>query len=121
MFDCVMPTRNARNGQAFTGAGKRASSRTPSTASDPRPLDGACALPGVRRAGYSRAYLRHLFVAGEILAARLLTQHNLTLLRAAGGRGARAALASNYAPIFSGPGSTALSSGTGAPADNAPG
>jgi queuine tRNA-ribosyltransferase len=75
VFDCVLPTRNARNGQAFVTGGrltlKNARFRT-----DPRPLDGACACP-VCRQGFSRAYLRHLYVAGEILAHRLLSLHNL--------------------------------------------
>jgi queuine tRNA-ribosyltransferase len=75
IFDCVLPTRNARNGQAFVTGGrltlKNARYRT-----DPRPLDEACACP-VCTQGFSRAYLRHLYVAGEILAHRLLSQHNL--------------------------------------------
>jgi queuine tRNA-ribosyltransferase len=75
IFDCVLPTRNARNGQAFVTGGrltlKNARYRT-----DPRPLDEACACP-VCRQGFSRAYIRHLYVAGEILAHRLLSQHNL--------------------------------------------
>jgi queuine tRNA-ribosyltransferase len=75
IFDCVLPTRNARNGQAFVTGGrltlKNARHRT-----DPRPLDEACACP-VCRQGFSRAYIRHLYVAGEILAHRLLSQHNL--------------------------------------------
>lgn len=75
VFDCVLPTRNARNGQAFVTGGrltlKNARFRT-----DPRPLDEACSCP-VCRQGFSRAYLRHLYVAGEILAHRLLSLHNL--------------------------------------------
>jgi queuine tRNA-ribosyltransferase len=75
LFDCVIPTRNARNGQLFTSQGKvnikRAEFRD-----DPRPLDPAC--PCETCAEYTRAYLRHLFVCGEILAARLHTIHNLT-------------------------------------------
>jgi queuine tRNA-ribosyltransferase len=74
LFDCVLPTRNARNGGLFTSAGmihiKRAEYRD-----DPRPLDEACACETCRR--YSRAYLRHLFMAGEILGLRLNTLHNL--------------------------------------------
>jgi len=76
LFDCVMPTRNARNGQAFTAAG-RLVIKNAQYRSDPRPLEEACVCLACR-AGYSRAYLRHLFVAGEILALRLLTLHNLT-------------------------------------------
>lgn len=75
MFDCVLPTRNARNGQAFVRAGrlviKNARFRT-----DRRVLDAECTCP-VCSAGYSRAYIRHLYVAGEILAHRLLSLHNL--------------------------------------------
>ncbi|MDI1481530.1 tRNA guanosine(34) transglycosylase Tgt [Polyangium sp. y55x31] len=77
MFDCVLPTRNARNGQALTRTGKivikQARYRT-----DPSPLDPSCACPTCA-AGYSRAYLRHLFLAGEILVLRLITAHNLHL------------------------------------------
>jgi queuine tRNA-ribosyltransferase len=75
LFDCVMPTRNARNGQAFVRGGKliikNASYRT-----DRRVLDESCdcfACAG----GYTRAYLRHLYVSGEILFHRLLSLHNL--------------------------------------------
>ncbi len=75
LFDCVMPTRNARNGQAFVSRGKvvikNARYRT-----DPQVLEEGCDCPTCV-GGFSRAYLRHLFLAGEILAHRLLTQHNL--------------------------------------------
>ena len=75
LFDCVMPTRNARNGNLFTSAGrvniKRAEFRE-----DPRPLDESCRCEAC--SNYSRAYLRHLYLSGEILAARLHTIHNLT-------------------------------------------
>ena len=74
MFDCVMPTRNARNGWLFTRHGdikiKNARYRD-----DTRPLDEACACPTCRR--YSRAYLHHLHRIGEMLGARLNTLHNL--------------------------------------------
>jgi queuine tRNA-ribosyltransferase len=74
MFDCVLPTRNARNGCAFTAVG-RVSIKHSRHARDSRPLDERC---GCRTcACYSRAYLRHLYRAGEILAARALTEHNL--------------------------------------------
>jgi queuine tRNA-ribosyltransferase len=84
MFDCVLPTRNARNGSAFT-AGGRVSIKHSRHLRDPRPLDERC---GCRTcAAYSRSYLRHLYRAGEILAARALTEHNLffyaSLMRAA--------------------------------------
>ncbi len=74
MFDCVMPTRNARNGTVFTSQGKLAI-RNAEHRDDTRPLDPECACVACRR--FSRSFLRHLFVSGEILAARLLTTHNL--------------------------------------------
>jgi queuine tRNA-ribosyltransferase len=74
LFDCVLPTRNARNGGAFTGAG-RVSIKQAAYARDPRPLDEECGCRTCAR--LSRAYLRHLYVSGEILAARALTEHNL--------------------------------------------
>jgi queuine tRNA-ribosyltransferase len=75
MFDCVMPTRNARNGQVFVPWGKLVL-KNARYKSDPRPLDAACQCPACA-GGYSRSYLRHLYMAREILAHRLLTQHNL--------------------------------------------
>ncbi len=74
MFDCVMPTRNARNGQVFTSRGKL-NIRNAKHARDERPLDPACGCMVCRR--YSRAYLRHLYNCGEILAATLCSYHNL--------------------------------------------
>ncbi len=74
MFDCVLPTRNARNGMAFTSQG-RVVIKNASCARDPGPLDESCLCYTCRN--YSRAYLRHLFVSREILAFRLLTLHNL--------------------------------------------
>jgi queuine tRNA-ribosyltransferase len=74
MMDCVLPTRNARNGYLFTSAGTL-HIKNARYAEDPRPLDEACACPVCRR--YSRAYLRHLFLAREILAPVLNTLHNL--------------------------------------------
>ncbi len=75
MFDCVMPTRNARNGTLFTRSGslniKREEFRR-----DPRPVDETCGCETCR--SYSRAYLRHLFLSREILGSRLNTIHNLT-------------------------------------------
>lgn len=76
MFDCVMPTRNARNGQIFTWQGKL-TIKNARYKSEQEPLEPDCSCAACR-AGYSRAYLRHLFVAGEILALRLLSEHNLT-------------------------------------------
>ena len=74
MFDCVLPTRNGRTGQAFTARGPL-NIKNARWAADTRPLDGACACAVCRR--HSRAYLRHLFNAGEMLAAVLITHHNL--------------------------------------------
>ena len=74
MMDCVLPTRNARNGCLFTSQG-RLLIKNARYADDPRPVDEACSCLVCRR--YSRAYLRHLFLANEILAAVLNTHHNL--------------------------------------------
>ncbi|MBV8140186.1 MAG: tRNA guanosine(34) transglycosylase Tgt [Deltaproteobacteria bacterium] len=74
MFDCVIPTRNARNGSAFTSAGRLSIKRAEYTR-DAGPLDANCECRPCRT--FSRAYLRHLFLSGEILAARALTEHNL--------------------------------------------
>lgn len=75
MFDCVLPTRNARNGQALTRFGrvvvKQARHRE-----DDRPIDPDCTCPCCK-GGYSRAYLRHLYLAGEMTVLRLLSVHNL--------------------------------------------
>ena len=75
MFDCVLPTRNARNGCLFTSQGKILI-KNAVYAEDPGPLDPNCACPTCRR--YSRAYLRHLFLSGEHLSAVYNTLHNLT-------------------------------------------
>ncbi|MDI6801229.1 MAG: tRNA guanosine(34) transglycosylase Tgt [Thermodesulfovibrionales bacterium] len=74
MFDCVMPTRNARNGTLFTSRGRVSIKRTEFKA-DPEPLDPECGCYTCRN--YSRAYLRHLFLSKEILSMRLNTIHNL--------------------------------------------
>ncbi len=74
MFDCVMPTRNARNGTLFTARGKMHIKRA-AYKDDPAPLDESCRCETCR--DYSRAYLRHLFQSGEVLSSRLLTIHNL--------------------------------------------
>jgi len=74
MFDCVMPTRNARNGQAFTARG-RLNLKNARYARDGRPIDEGCACRVCRR--YTRAYLRHLYHSGEMLASILCTYHNL--------------------------------------------
>lgn len=74
MFDCVLPTRSARNGQAFTRYGP-INIKNARHKEDPRPLDEACACPACSR--FSRAYLHHLIKSNEILGAMLMTQHNL--------------------------------------------
>jgi len=74
MFDCVMPTRNARNGTLFTTQGK-ISIKNACYQEDPRPLDEACGCYTCSR--FSRAYLRHLYLARELLVYRLNTIHNL--------------------------------------------
>jgi queuine tRNA-ribosyltransferase len=74
MFDCVLPTRNGRNGQAFTSRGKLNIKNARFNA-DTRPLDEACHCSVCAR--HSRAFIRHLYLAGEMLASVLLTHHNL--------------------------------------------
>jgi queuine tRNA-ribosyltransferase len=74
MMDCVLPTRNARNGWLFT-SGERVVIKHARYRDDPEPIDPRCACYTCRN--YSRAYLRHLFQAGEILFASLATRHNL--------------------------------------------
>ncbi len=74
LFDCVLPTRNARNGTLFTSRGKM-SIKQAQYAEDERPIDESCACYTCRH--YSRAYLRHLYLANEILSSRLNSIHNL--------------------------------------------
>ena len=74
MFDCVMPTRNARNGMLFTSSG-RLVIKNARHQDDHRPVDEECDCYTCRN--YSRAYLRHLFMAREILSSQLNTIHNL--------------------------------------------
>jgi queuine tRNA-ribosyltransferase len=90
MFDCVLPTRSGRTAQAFTRRGTL-NLRNARHAADPRPLDAECGCAACT--GYSRAYLHHVVRAGEILAAMLLTTHNLRYYQdlMAGMRGAIAA------------------------------
>jgi len=79
MFDCVLPTRSGRNGQAFTSAGP-INLRNAKFAEDRRPLDEACRCPVCGQ--FSRAYVHHLIRAGEILGAMLMTEHNLSFYQA---------------------------------------
>ena len=74
MFDCVIPTRNGRTGSAFTSRGKL-NIRNAKFLKDSEPLDADCACSVCRR--YSRAYLRHLYQTGEMLAATLISHHNV--------------------------------------------
>ncbi len=74
LFDCVLPTRNARNGTLFTSQGRLRIKRA-EYARDPAPLDPECSCPVCRR--YSRAYLRHLFLSKDLTAPVLLSTHNV--------------------------------------------
>jgi queuine tRNA-ribosyltransferase len=89
LFDCVAPTRMGRNGTVFTSSGRLNIKRS-EFRSDPRPLDEACECAACRR--FTRAYIRHLFVADELLGLRLLSLHNVHFLVALM-RAARAAIA----------------------------
>ncbi|TVR84836.1 MAG: tRNA guanosine(34) transglycosylase Tgt [Rhodospirillales bacterium] len=107
LFDCVLPTRSGRTGQAWTRFGPLSLSNA-RHAEDPRPLDPACRCPACR-GGFSRAYLNHLVRAKEILAAILLTAHNLTYyqdlmagLRAAIATGTLRAFQAAFAADFGG-------------------
>ncbi len=88
MFDCVIPTRSGRMARAYTRSGVR-NLRNARFADDAGPLDPGCACPGCSR--HSRAYLHHLFKAGEMLGPMLLTWHNLTYYQGLM-RGLRAAI-----------------------------
>src|SRR3546814_115587 len=74
MFDCVLPTRSGRTGQAFTITGP-VNIRNARFAEDKSPLDPDCGCPVCH--GWSRAYLHHLVKSGEILGAMLMTEHNI--------------------------------------------
>jgi queuine tRNA-ribosyltransferase len=93
MFDCVAPTRNGRNGTAFTRDGKLNVKRA-GLARDARPLDPDCQCECCRN--YTRAYLRHLFVADELLGLRLLSLHNLAFLIDLAAEAREAILASGF-------------------------
>lgn len=96
MFDCVLPTRNGRTGQAFTSRGKL-NIKNSQWAKDARPLDESCRCSVCRR--HSRAYLRHLYMSGEILASILLTHHNLAFFLDTM-RGVRQSIRSDDFPKF---------------------
>ena len=94
LFDCVLPTRNGRNGQALTRDGP-VHLRNASHAADPAPLDPDCPCLGCRR--YPRGVLRHLFQAGEMLGPILASLHNLTFLATLMREAREAAAAGRYA------------------------
>lgn len=100
MFDCVLPTRSGRTGQAFTRRGS-VNIKNARHADDPRPLDAGCSCPACTR--YSRAYLHHLFKADEVLGLMLLTHHNIQYYQDLT-RGAREAIEAGnftaYAEVF---------------------
>jgi queuine tRNA-ribosyltransferase len=96
MFDCVLPTRNARKGTVYTWNGRMVI-KNRAYAEDDRPIDPACGCPVCRR--YSRAYVRHLFQVGEQLAGRLATIHALAFYMELMER-ARAAIARGDYPRF---------------------
>jgi queuine tRNA-ribosyltransferase len=96
MFDCVLPTRNARNGQAFTADGPLTLKQA-RFVRDPAPLEDGCPCYACRR--FSRAYLRHLFMSEELLAYRLLTLHNLTFFLGLMARMREAVAARAFAPF----------------------
>jgi len=74
MMDCVLPSRSGRTGQAWTRRGQ-VNIKNARHQDDPRPLDEGCTCPACRN--YSRAYLHHVFKAGEIISSMLMTWHNL--------------------------------------------
>lgn len=94
IFDCVLPTRNARNGQAFVNTG-RLVVKNARYRHDRLPLDPECACP-VCLGGYTRSYIRHLHVAGEILGHRLLSLHNLYFYQDIVRRAREAIVGGNY-------------------------
>ena len=96
MFDCVLPTRNGRTGQAFTSRGKL-NIKNAQWTKDSRPLDESCQCSVCRR--HSRSYLRHLYMSGEILASILLTHHNLAFFLDTMRR-VRQSIRSGVFPIF---------------------
>jgi queuine tRNA-ribosyltransferase len=96
MFDCVLPTRSGRNGQAFTWNGPL-NLKNARHAEDPAPLDPDCGCPACRQ--FSRAYLHHVVKSGEIIAAILLTWHNLAFYQNVMGQ-LRVAIAAGQAERF---------------------
>lgn len=95
LFDCVAPTRNGRNGTAWTGEDAQVNIKAQRFAADSLPLDPGCDCFTCQH--HSRAYLRHLFVAGEVLGLRLLSLHNLRFLGRLAERARDAIQAGNFA------------------------
>jgi queuine tRNA-ribosyltransferase len=93
LFDCVAPTRNGRQGTAFTADGKL-NVRRADLRADPRPLDEGCECSTCAR--FSRAYIRHLFASDEVLGLRLLSLHNVHFLTAIMRRARRAILEGEF-------------------------
>jgi queuine tRNA-ribosyltransferase len=96
MFDCVVPTRLARHATALTRAG-HLSLRNAAYHDDLRPLEPGCDCTACTR--FSRAYLRHLFTTGEILAHRLVTLHNLTYMSRLMSEARAAIVARRFNPV----------------------
>ena len=96
MFDCVLPTRSGRTGQAFTADGPL-NMRNARFAEDPEPIEPRCPCPACTT--FSRAYVHHLVKAGEILGAMLMTQHNLWFYQRLM-KGLRAAIAQETLETF---------------------
>ena len=108
MFDCVLPTRSGRTGQAFTAVGP-INLRNAKFAEDSGPIEAECPCPAC--SGFSRAYVHHLVKSGEILGAMLMTQHNLWFyqrlmqgLRDAIGEGRLAVFATEFVGRYRGEG-----------------
>jgi queuine tRNA-ribosyltransferase len=93
LFDCVAATRNGRHGSAWTSAG-RVNIRKAAHRTDERPLDAECDCATCAR--FSRAYLRHLFVVGDILGLRLISLHNVRFLLRIGELARAAILARSF-------------------------
>ncbi|MGQ0674914.1 MAG: tRNA guanosine(34) transglycosylase Tgt [Rhodospirillales bacterium] len=111
LFDCVMPTRSGRTGQAFTRTGTL-NLRNARHAADPAPLDPQCRCPACK--GFSRAYLHHLHKAREMLGPMLLSWHNLTHYQDLMA-GLRAAISAGTVERFAAEFRAALKSGDGDP------
>jgi queuine tRNA-ribosyltransferase len=94
LFDCVLPTRNARNGMAFVASG-RVVVKNSEHKSSKEPLEDGCPCTACKK-GYSRAYLRHLYLSHEMLAGKLMTEHNLTFYGRLVAEARRAVLRGEY-------------------------